>query len=62
VSPPFANMNRGKRSVVLDLKDPDDKAKLFELLADADVFLCNWRAGVADNLGLTEEAFEACNP
>ena len=36
-------MNRGKRSVVLDLKDPDGLAKLFELLADADVFLCNWR-------------------
>ena len=62
VSAPFANMNRGKRSVVLDLKDPDGKAKLFELLATADVFLCNWRAGVADNLGLTEDAFEACNP
>ena len=55
-------MNRGKRSVVLDLKDPDGLAKLFELLADADVFLCNWRGGVAESLGLTEEAFEACNP
>ena len=62
VSAPFANMNRGKRSVVLDLKDPDGLAKLFELLADADVFLCNWRGGVAESLGLTEEAFEACNP
>ena len=62
VSAPFANMNRGKRSVVLDLKDPAGLAKLFELLADADVFLCNWRGGVAESLGLTEEAFEACNP
>ena len=62
VSPPFANMNRGKRSVVLDLKDPAGLAKLFSLLADADVFLCNWRGGVAEGLGLTEEAFEACNP
>ena len=62
VSAPFANMNRGKRSVVLDLKAPDDNAKFFGLLADADVFLCNWRAGVADSLGLTDEAFETCNP
>jgi crotonobetainyl-CoA:carnitine CoA-transferase CaiB-like acyl-CoA transferase len=62
VSAPFANMNRGKRSVVLDLKDPAGLAKLFALLADADVFLCNWRGGVAEGLGLTEEAFEACNP
>jgi CoA:oxalate CoA-transferase len=62
VSAPFANMNRGKRSVVLDLKDPAGLAKLFELLAGADVFLCNWRGGVAEGLGLTDEAFEACNP
>jgi crotonobetainyl-CoA:carnitine CoA-transferase CaiB-like acyl-CoA transferase len=62
VSPPFASMNRGKRSVVLDLKDPADKAKLFALLADADVFLSNWRAGVADSLGLTDDALEAVNP
>jgi crotonobetainyl-CoA:carnitine CoA-transferase CaiB-like acyl-CoA transferase len=62
VSAPFASMNRGKRSVVLDLKDPDGNAELFELLADADVFLTNWRAGVAEQLGLTDEALDAVNP
>jgi len=52
----FANCNRSKRSVVLDLKDPRGREQLLELLAESDVFLANWRGGVADSLGLTDPA------
>ena len=39
----FLNLNRNKRSIVLDLKHADDMAVLKDLLADADVFVCNVR-------------------
>lgn len=58
----FANCNRGKRSVVLDLKTEAGRAALRRLLADADVFLCNWRPGVAEALGFDDEALVAANP
>ena len=58
----FANCNRSKQSRVLDLKDPAGRAALLELLADADVFLANWRAGVADSLGLSDDVLVATNP
>ena len=58
----FANLNRSKRSVVLDLKSDHGRARLLELVADSDVFLANWRAGVADSLGLSDEALVAANP
>ena len=58
----FANCNRSKRSVVLDLKDPAGRDAMLGLLADSDVFLANWRAGVADSLGLSDDALAAANP
>ena len=58
----FANCNRSKRSVVLDLKDPAGRDALLELLADSDVFLANWRAGVAESLGLSDDVLAAANP
>jgi CoA:oxalate CoA-transferase len=58
----FANCNRSKRSVVLDLKDPTGRAALLELLAESDVFLANWRAGVAESLGLTDDVLADTNP
>ncbi len=47
----FLAMNRGKRSVTLDLKKPDGKAVLTRLLEHADVLLTNYRPGVLDRLG-----------
>jgi crotonobetainyl-CoA:carnitine CoA-transferase CaiB-like acyl-CoA transferase len=38
--------NRNKRSVVLDLKRPDDKAKLLNLVDEADILVENYRPGV----------------
>lgn len=51
----YTNLNHGKRSVVLDLKDDTDRAAMNDLLADADVFLQNWRPGIAESLGLGYE-------
>jgi crotonobetainyl-CoA:carnitine CoA-transferase CaiB-like acyl-CoA transferase len=51
-NPAFAQDNRGKRSVVLDLRRPESRERLEELLATADVFLTNLRPDALDGLGL----------
>ena len=51
-NPAFAQDNRGKRSVVLDLREDDARAALEALLATADVFLTNLRPDALDGLGL----------
>lgn len=48
----FASVNRNKRSVTLDLKDPAGKARALALIASADVVLENNRPGVMERLGL----------
>lgn len=58
----FRNLNRGKRSIVLDLKQDAGKAKLRELLADADVFVEGFRPGVMARLGFDHAAVRAINP
>ena len=55
-NPAFAQDNRGKRSIVLDLRDDDARAALEELLATADVFLTNLRPDALDGLDLEPEA------
>src|SRR3954453_565283 len=61
-SPQFVNCNRSKRSVVLDLKSPDDQAAMLRLLDSADILLSNWRPAVAARLGLGDEVLAARNP
>jgi crotonobetainyl-CoA:carnitine CoA-transferase CaiB-like acyl-CoA transferase len=46
------NVNRGKRSERIDLKSSEGRRRMDALLADADVFVHNWRPGVAERLGL----------
>jgi crotonobetainyl-CoA:carnitine CoA-transferase CaiB-like acyl-CoA transferase len=58
----FLGLNRGKRSVALDLKDPGDLALARTLCARADVVLESFRPGVADRLGLGFDAVRAANP
>lgn len=58
----FQTVNRGKRSVVLDLKDPRDVAVARDLAAAADVVVENFRPGVMARLGLGSEALMAANP
>ncbi|WP_295546716.1 CaiB/BaiF CoA-transferase family protein [uncultured Pseudacidovorax sp.] len=48
----FVGVNRSKRGVVLDLKQPADLALLLRLVAEADVLVHNFRPGVAERLGI----------
>lgn len=54
-SPPFELDNRGKRSIVLDLKTARDLSRLMALIEKADVFLTNLRPGALKRLGLDYE-------
>ncbi|MGH3756999.1 CaiB/BaiF CoA transferase family protein [Actinophytocola sp.] len=57
----FAALNRGKRSVAVDLKDPDGRRVLLELAGDADVVVESMRPGVMDRLGLSWDVLHAAN-
>jgi crotonobetainyl-CoA:carnitine CoA-transferase CaiB-like acyl-CoA transferase len=61
-SAPFMTWNRNKRSAVLDLKQPDDRQALLELIDRADVLIENYRPGVLDRLGLGWDVLHARNP
>jgi crotonobetainyl-CoA:carnitine CoA-transferase CaiB-like acyl-CoA transferase len=58
----FATVAGYKRSVVLDLKDPRDRARALELAAEADVVVEGWRPGVAARLGVGPADVRAVNP
>ena len=58
----FRGLNRGKRSVVLDLKSEEGKARLWDMIADADVFVEGFRPGVMARLGFDYAAVSARNP
>lgn len=58
----FLGLNRGKRSLVLDLRDPEGAGILRELAAKADVLIENYRPGVMERMGLGAEALMAANP
>ena len=58
----FRNLNRGKKSVVVDLKNPHDREALLRLCDTADVFVESFRPGVVDRLGVGYEQLRARNP
>jgi crotonobetainyl-CoA:carnitine CoA-transferase CaiB-like acyl-CoA transferase len=58
----FRNLNRGKKSVVLDLKSDAGKARLWELIAEADVFVEGFRPGVMQRLGFDYASVSARYP
>ncbi|WP_240423094.1 CaiB/BaiF CoA-transferase family protein [Leucobacter sp. wl10] len=58
----FAGVNRGKRSVVCDLRDPDGIARARELARTADVVIENFKPGTMEKFGLGYEALAAENP
>lgn len=58
----WTNSNRGKRSIVIDLKTPEGIERLKGLLKTADVLVENWRPRVSESLGLGEDVVAALNP
>ncbi len=62
MAPGFLALNRGKRSIALDLKQDDDLSLMRELLADADVFVVNVRGKALERLGLDYQTVRAIRP
>ena len=58
----FRALNRGKKSVVLDLKSAEGKNRLLSLADSADVFVESFRPGVMERLGFGEAVLRARNP
>ncbi|HWD54192.1 MAG TPA: CoA transferase [Acidimicrobiales bacterium] len=58
----FESINAGKRSVVLDLKDGDDRARALELAKEADALVEGFRPGVMARLGLDTATVRGANP
>ena len=61
-NPVFCSLNRNKRSVALDLKNPDHLAAVRALIAEADVVVNNFRAGVMERIGLGYDDCRRMNP
>jgi len=58
----FLSVNRNKRSIGVDLKDPDGLDRVKKLAAGADVVIENWRRGALEKLGLGYETLREANP
>ena len=58
----FLSANRNKQSIALDLKDPSDRAVLFQLVDRADVVVENFRTGVLERLGMGLSTLMERNP
>ncbi|UYN85092.1 MAG: CoA transferase [Microcella sp.] len=60
--PAFFALNRNKKSVVIDLREPDGLAELHSLVRGADVVIENYRPGVTKRLGIDYESLRAIEP
>lgn len=58
----FMMLNRGKKSITLNLKDPKAKEIIFKLAKQADIITENFKPGVMESLGFSYEAFKAVKP
>ena len=58
----FAQFNRNKRSVALDLRKAEGKQVLADLIRKAEVMVENFRPGVLDEMGFSKERLDALNP
>src|SRR5690606_11957214 len=61
-SPHYQTYNRNKRSIALDTSKPDDREVFHDLIAKADVFIQNFRPGVAEKLGAGHDELQRINP
>lgn len=62
LGPVFCSLNRNKRSVVLDLRRPEERQVVLDLARTADVVVNNFRAGVMERLGFGYEELARINP
>ncbi len=62
VSGYFENVNRGKKSIAINLKEPDGRALLLELIGKSDILVENFRPGVMKKLGLDYDTLQARHP
>jgi crotonobetainyl-CoA:carnitine CoA-transferase CaiB-like acyl-CoA transferase len=62
LSTTYISMNFNKSGLVLDLKKPEDRSKAHELAAQADIFIENFRPGVADRIGVGYAELSKLNP
>lgn len=58
----FINLNRNKKSIALNLKNPQAKQVLLDLITASDVVIENYKPGTMDKLGLSYEALKEVNP
>ena len=58
----FHAINRGKKSIAVDLKSDAGQARIWDLIEDADVVIQNFRPGVMKRLGFDYETLSAINP
>ena len=58
----FVSFNRNKRSIALDLKDPEDKKVVIDIIKKADILVENFRPGVMERLGLGYDDMKNINP
>ncbi|MDI9246933.1 CoA transferase [Marinobacter sp. CHS3-4] len=58
----YLNNNRNKKSIALNLKEPEGRDALFKLVATADVFVQNFRPGVIERMGLGEDELRKVAP
>src|SRR5579863_8290681 len=58
----FASVNRGKKSVALDLHNPNEVQVLLRLAARADIFVENFRPGTMEGFGLSSDSLRKLNP
>lgn len=61
-NPVFCSLNRNKRSLALDLRQPENKDIVYDLIRESDVVVSNFRAGVMDRIGFGYEKLKALNP
>ena len=62
ISSLFANCNRGKKSIRVNLKEEAGQNLISEMIGEVDIFIHNFRPGVMDKLNLGSEALRALNP